>query len=93
MSLRQKRQRFEEYETSSESGGFYIPVIRNKGISGGDGGMVHVNEGVSAKNKFDENLDEWEKGEMESVAGNEQVLVAEVAACGRTVSKTTCDNG
>ncbi|KAF5186016.1 hypothetical protein FRX31_024396 [Thalictrum thalictroides] len=88
-----KRQRFETYETSSESGGFYIPVIRNKEISGGDSGMVPVNEGVSATNKFDGNSDEWEKGEMESAAGNEQVLVAEAAACGRTVSKTTCDNG
>ncbi|KAF5186141.1 hypothetical protein FRX31_024273, partial [Thalictrum thalictroides] len=29
-----KRQRFEAYETSSESGGFYIPVIRNKERSG-----------------------------------------------------------
>ncbi|KAF5205033.1 hypothetical protein FRX31_005380, partial [Thalictrum thalictroides] len=37
-------------------------------MSGGDGGMVHVNEGVSAKNKFDGNSDEWEKGEMESAA-------------------------
>ncbi|KAF5186140.1 hypothetical protein FRX31_024272 [Thalictrum thalictroides] len=55
--------------------------------------MVYVNEGVSAKNKFDENSDELEKGKVESAAVNEQVGLAEVAACGRTVSKTACDTG
>ncbi|KAF5201964.1 hypothetical protein FRX31_008449, partial [Thalictrum thalictroides] len=82
-----KRKRFEAYETSSECGGFYIPVIRNEEISGGDGGVVPVTEGFSAKNKFDENFDEWEKGEVESAAGNEDVGVMEVAAGGRTEKK------
>ncbi|KAF5195781.1 hypothetical protein FRX31_014632 [Thalictrum thalictroides] len=70
-----------------------MSVIRNEEISGGDGGVVHVNEGFLAKNHFNENSDEFEKGEVESAVGNEQVGLVEVTADGRTGSNATSDTG